>query len=182
VLGHLPAALVPVVEFAYITGWRVQSEVLPLQWRHVDLDAGEVRLDPGTTKNAEGRTFPITTELRRVLDAQRVIADALKAQNTLCPWVFHRRAKRILEFGRAWTTACRLAGCPGRLVHDLRPDSGAESGARGGAGNGGDAVDRPQNAERVRPLQHHERRRPAGGDAAAQCGVRPCGALPRHET
>ena len=41
--------------FAYITGWRIPSEVLPLEWRNVDLEAGEVRLDAHTTKNGEGR-------------------------------------------------------------------------------------------------------------------------------
>ena len=46
VLGHLPPALQPIVRFAYITGWRVQSEVLPLEWRQVDRQVGEVRLDP----------------------------------------------------------------------------------------------------------------------------------------
>jgi hypothetical protein len=46
----------PIVTFPYVTGWRINSEVLPFQWRHVDLTIGEVRLDPGTTKN-EGRVF-----------------------------------------------------------------------------------------------------------------------------
>mgnify|MGYP003352166950 CR=1 FL=1 len=53
VVTHLPEALKPVVEFAYITGWRITSEVLPLQWRQVDFKGGEVRLDAGTTKNRE---------------------------------------------------------------------------------------------------------------------------------
>jgi integrase len=57
VRGQLPEYLRPVVTFAYITGWRVPSEVLTLQWRQVDFEAGTVRLDPGTTKNGEGRTF-----------------------------------------------------------------------------------------------------------------------------
>jgi integrase len=60
----------PVVKFACITGWRVKSEVLTRGWRHVDFKAGEVRLEPGTTKNKEGRTFPFTTELRTLLEAQ----------------------------------------------------------------------------------------------------------------
>ena len=46
VIGHLPEALRPMVTFAYITGWRIPSEVLTLQWRQVDLEAGTVRLDP----------------------------------------------------------------------------------------------------------------------------------------
>jgi len=28
------------------------------EWRQVDLEGGEVRLDAGTTKNNEGRVFP----------------------------------------------------------------------------------------------------------------------------
>ena len=49
-LSHLPAELQPVMRFAYITGWRIASEVLTLEWRQVDLKAHTVRLDPGTTK------------------------------------------------------------------------------------------------------------------------------------
>jgi integrase len=70
VQAHLPSALQPVIEFAYITGWRIASEVLPLEWRQVDLRAGEVRLDVGTTKNGEGRVFPLTDDLRALLQAQ----------------------------------------------------------------------------------------------------------------
>ncbi len=54
---HLPEYAHPVVTFAYITGWRVRSEILPLQWRQVDFKAATIRLEPGTTKNSEGRTF-----------------------------------------------------------------------------------------------------------------------------
>ncbi len=57
------------IQFAAITGWRIASEVLPVQWRQVDLDAGEVRLHPGTTKNRDGRVFRFTRELRRLLEA-----------------------------------------------------------------------------------------------------------------
>ena len=37
-----------------------------------------MRLDAGTTKNGDARVFPFTTELRRVLEAQHKIAEALK--------------------------------------------------------------------------------------------------------
>lgn len=50
VLAHLPAEIQPLIEFAHITGWRIASEVLPLERRRVDFSGGEVRLDPGTTK------------------------------------------------------------------------------------------------------------------------------------
>ena len=76
VCHHLPAPLRPVVTFAYLTGWRVTSEILPIEWRQVDWDGRQVRLDPGTTKNREGRTFPLTAELEQLLEdaARRVRA------------------------------------------------------------------------------------------------------------
>src|SRR5712692_4585415 len=55
VRNHLPLHLQPIVDFAYITGWRTPSEILTLEWRHVEMNAGEVRLHAGTTKNGEGR-------------------------------------------------------------------------------------------------------------------------------
>jgi integrase len=63
-LVHLPDALRPVVTFAYVTGWRIDSEILPLEWRQVDFQAGEVRLDPGTT-GFEGGTGTAPRSRRR---------------------------------------------------------------------------------------------------------------------
>jgi integrase len=133
VLRHLPEHVRPVIRFAAVTGWRVPSEVLPLEWRNVDLKAGEVRLDPGTTKNGDGRVFPLTAELRAVLEAQDAERARLKLKGKVVPWVFPRVrevvddkgkpelvVERIVSFHRAWRTACREAGCPGRIPHDLR--------------------------------------------------------------
>jgi hypothetical protein len=50
VLGRLPDEIQS-VESAFNTGWRVDSDVLRLEWRNVDFSAGEVRLDAFTTKN-----------------------------------------------------------------------------------------------------------------------------------
>jgi hypothetical protein len=33
VVAHLPEGMRPVVTFAYVTSWRINSEVLPIQWR-----------------------------------------------------------------------------------------------------------------------------------------------------
>lgn len=120
-LRALPMELRPVIEFAYITGWRIPSEVLKLQWRQVDFSAGEVRLDSGTTKNGDGRVFPMTARLRTVLTEQRERTQAFERERgRICPWVFHRHAERIKSFRHAFATACEAAGCPGRIPHDFR--------------------------------------------------------------
>jgi integrase len=101
VKAQLPKALQPIVMFAYISGWRVQSEVLPLEWRHVDRQNGEVRLDPGTTKNQAGRVFPFTDTLRELFDTLWTEHEALKKAtekphtgsnevSKICPYVFQR--------------------------------------------------------------------------------------------
>jgi hypothetical protein len=45
------------ITIANTYGWRMQSEILTLEWRRVDLHpkVGTLRLDPGTTKNDDGR-------------------------------------------------------------------------------------------------------------------------------
>ena len=123
VLAHLPSELRPVITFAYWSGWRINSEILSLQWRMVDLDRGVVKLDIGSTKNGEGRTFPfgdILPQIRQVFEDQRVVADELARAGVISPWVFNRGGKRIRDFRGAWRTACRKAGVPGRIPHDLR--------------------------------------------------------------
>jgi integrase len=112
-----------VVTFAYITGWRTNSEILPLQWRQVDFESGAVRLDPGTTKNKEGRLFPfkIDNELGAVLDGQKAKAEKLmRDHGIICPWVFHRDGIQIKSYYGSWRKACREAGLPGRIPHDFR--------------------------------------------------------------
>ena len=64
VVAFLPEDLKPVIRTAYITGWHTHSEILTRQKRHLDLEAGWLRLEPGETKNAKGRMFPLTPELR----------------------------------------------------------------------------------------------------------------------
>src|SRR5262245_52062457 len=120
VKAQLPAPLQSVVTFAYVTGWRIPSEVLTLEWRQVDRVAGEVRLEPGTTKNQAGRVFPFTDTLRTLVDALWAEHEALRKAGTVCRFVFHRRGKPIKDFRAAWAQACTDAGLPGRIPHDLR--------------------------------------------------------------
>jgi integrase len=123
VQARLPEDLRPAVEFAYLTGWRLKSEVLALQWWQVDFEAGMVRLEPGSTKNADGRVFPFAAlpALAGLLRTQAERTRAIeRASGSIIPWVFHRAGRPIQYFRRTWIRACRLAGLPGRLPHDFR--------------------------------------------------------------
>jgi integrase len=123
---HLPADLRGVATFAYVTGWRVPSEVLSLQWAQVNQDEGLVRLEPDTTKNDEGREFPfaLMPELADLIDEQW----AARPPDRICPWVFHRAGAPFLDkrgdpfrwFYDEWHAACEQAGCVGRIPHDFR--------------------------------------------------------------
>jgi integrase len=121
VLAHLPDDLKPLIETAYITGWRVHSELLTRQKRHLDLDSGWLRLEPGETKNGKGRMFPLTPELTTILTAQLERTRALERETgRIVPWLFHRNGNPIKDFRSAWQTACKAAGVPGRIPHDFR--------------------------------------------------------------
>ena len=107
-LDHLPGNLRGLVQFMYFTGWR-KNEALTRQWHHVDFDAGVIRLEPGETKNAKGRTFPFTTlpELKAVLDQQLKYTKTVQRRTgQVIPWVFHREGMPIREYRGAWQAAC----------------------------------------------------------------------------
>jgi integrase len=88
-----------VATFAYVTGWRVRSEILPLQWRQIDRDAGTVRLFAGTTKNRAGRVFAYrhVEELKSLVDALWGQHEALAQKGTICPWVFQRFDGKLVK-------------------------------------------------------------------------------------
>lgn len=134
-LKHLPESMRPIVTFAYVTGWRIGSEVLPLEWRQVDMKTGEVRLEPGTTKNREGRVFYLTPELRELLSVQRKAANRFQRRRKMIVqhvffhdettkegkpgvWAGHRISES--GFYHAWCRARIDAGCPASIPHDLR--------------------------------------------------------------
>ncbi len=120
ILAHLPAHLHPPLTFMYITGWR-RSEVFSLTAPQVDLQANVVRLEPGTTKNSEGRTFYLADALRTVLTQQLDAIAMLKRQGVVTPYVFHYPDGRPIRDSRgSWRSACAAAGYPDKLLHDFR--------------------------------------------------------------
>jgi integrase len=94
-------------------GWR-KSEIRNLQVRQLDFPGQAIRLDPGTTKNDDGRVVRMTSEVYQLLSACAIGKGPLD-------FVFTRDDdKRVLDFRGAWEQVCERAGCPGLLFHDLR--------------------------------------------------------------
>jgi len=112
---------------AYTYGWRTQSEVLPLSLTQVDLATGTLRLEPGTTKNGDGRVAYLTPELHRMLAEQieRVKAFS-RTLNRVVPYLFPNPRKGpfqgacLRDFRKAWSSACQKAGLAGMIRHDFR--------------------------------------------------------------
>ena len=123
---RLRADLQAAITIAYVYGWRMQSEVLALRLSQLDLDAGTLRLEPGTTKNGEGREVHLTPELRalRVAQVERV-RSLSRRLNRVIPYLFPHlegvhAGNQIRDFRKSWATACKAVGLTGMLRHDMR--------------------------------------------------------------
>jgi integrase len=132
VLKHLAEDLHPIVRFLSLTGWRFE-EAQGLKWSQVDFQGGVVRLEPGTTKNLDGRIFPFSAlpPLKAILEEQRARTTSLEVTTAqIIPWVFWRGAskqrpdlrpgRQVGRFTEEWTRATVKAGLPGWVLHDAR--------------------------------------------------------------
>lgn len=123
ILKHLPSEYHTLFEIAYITGWRIKSELLTRQWRHVDLNGkGWLRIDPGEAKDASsGREFQFTTWMREALERQRKFVSKVERKTgAVIPWLFCRAdGVRVYRFYEVWRDACKVAGIQ-RIPHDFR--------------------------------------------------------------
>jgi integrase len=97
---------------AYKFGLR-KEELLSLRLGQVDLADRVIRLNPGETKNDEGRIAPMTPEIHDLL---KLCVDDKKPGG----FVFTRNGKRVKEFRATWDVLTAAACVSGSLVHDLR--------------------------------------------------------------
>lgn len=111
VVSNLPEYLQDYVLFAYLTGWRA-GECKSLSWTELDGDVLKLRAE--NSKNGTSRAVPLVGELQELVNRRRL---QMSSKTSL---IFHNNGLRIGDFRRTWRTACQLAGCPGRLFHDLR--------------------------------------------------------------
>jgi len=111
--GKIGLWLRAMFEVGYTYGWR-HEELLSLRVRQVNLSTGTIRLEPGTTKNDQGREVSVTLPVKALL---------MQCAQGKGPddYVFTREdAKPVRDFRRTWANACKAAGVPGLLFHDLR--------------------------------------------------------------
>ena len=85
------------------------------------MDAGIIRLEPGTTKNNEGREIPFRAlpELDALIQEQRERTKRVQqTMGAIVPTVFHRKGQPIKNPRNAWNRPCVKAGNPGAWFHD----------------------------------------------------------------
>jgi integrase len=110
---HLPPDYQDVLDFGYHSGWR-KGEILRLEWRDVDRDASVIRLRPELSKNYEGRVLPLSEPLRSMIERR------WRFRSFRCPLVFQKDERPVGDWRKTWKRACKAAGLPGKLFHDLR--------------------------------------------------------------
>lgn len=102
-----------IVEVGRTYGWRI-SELLSMRVSQIDLLSRTIRLEPGTTKNRDGREVTMT---RRVHELLKLCVFG----KTDDSFVFTRsNGKPVRDFRGTWAKACEEAKVPGLLFHDLR--------------------------------------------------------------
>src|ERR1019366_511623 len=117
VVSHLPEYLQDFAVYSYLTGWR-RNSVEKLRWAEVQGDV--IFLPAKYWKGREPQTMPMAGEIAEILERRRA-ARVVRTDTgiTLADLVFHRDGQPVGDFRKAWKTACKLAGVPGRLFHDL---------------------------------------------------------------
>ena len=99
------------VECGRTYGWRV-SELRGLKVEQVDLVQQVIRLEPGTTKNSDGREVFMTSAVRALLAA---CVEGKKAQDA----VFTRtNGEPVRDFPVTWERACTRAGVGSTVCAD----------------------------------------------------------------
>jgi len=114
----LPVYLKPLLLVAYHVPCRL-GELTNLLMTQLDFNARAIVLNPGETKNREGRHLPMFGSMRECLLMQKAIRDARFRD---CPYVFFgETGERIVDIRKAWRAACKRAGIDEHtLFHDLR--------------------------------------------------------------
>ena len=94
------------LELAFTYGWR-RGELLGLRVRQVNLNQRTIRLDPGTTKNREGREVAMTP---KVLELLRLACEGKQPEDHVLTRDIDGLKAPVKDFRDAWRNVCLRAG------------------------------------------------------------------------
>ena len=97
------------ISFLVFTGCR-KGEALNLKWDDVDMENSIIAVK--ATKTSHDRYIPVSEPLRELLASVEKTAG--------CGYVFNISGKKVGNFRKSFTTACRNAGLKDLHIHDLR--------------------------------------------------------------
>lgn len=100
-------------ELAHTYGWR-HGELVNLRVSQISIADRTIRLNPGETKNDEGREVPMTPLLRQLLQ------ESIRGKQPDDLVLTRKDGRPVGDFRGCWETATKNAGVAGLLFHDLR--------------------------------------------------------------
>ena len=174
---HLSPDLQLAVGIEYEYGWRCQSEVLALERRQIDLDAGTIRLDAGQTKNDDGRLVYLPEDIKPEIAAQIERVRALKrhdrADHPVSVPAHHQRppvpeGRPHSGLPQGLADGVHRGRLPGDAAARLPADGRAGPRERRGRRARGHDDHGAQDPGGLRPLPHREPGGPPGRDAEAR--------------
>ena len=111
--------LPPYARIALVIGYRTgarKGEIRGIRIEDIELVAGRIAVRKKATIQKGGmRYLPIYGDMAAELSMAISVAQAAK-----CKYIVQDQGKRVIDFEKAWKTACEMAGVPKALFHDLR--------------------------------------------------------------
>lgn len=101
------------IALGYTYGFR-KGEVLGMKVGQVDLLSRTIRLNPGETKNDEGRTVMLTEE------CYLLVSQMMRGKQADDFLLTRASGEPVRDFRGAWDALTKAAKMPGLLFHDLR--------------------------------------------------------------
>ena len=105
-----------VVRFSYYTGWR-KGAISGLRWTDVDVGRQIIEMPRELAKSRRSVRFPLDGPVLEIITRRMMIE---KQSSYRTSWLFSRGGQQVKQFDKSWRSACAVAGCEGRLFHDLR--------------------------------------------------------------
>jgi len=109
----LPENYADVLDFGYLVGWR-KGSIHALRWPSIDRAANAIYLAARNNKTGKPFRLWMFPELRAVVDRRWA------KRHPETDLVFHVDGRPLGEWDVTWKQACRAAGVPELLFHDLR--------------------------------------------------------------